>query len=152
MRDYTPSVQQKERRLKTRFQLSESKDAKVTFWTQQGSGNAQNKTPEPCLQGRLGNICEHGLQVILKSGYYEQLRPDQRVKLQLDFCSNGIEIKTEATGQLKYILPDEQIGRMRLGIEFLESDLDADTREAISQILEVVGHCPESKSDKCPNL
>ncbi len=152
MGDYTPSVQQEERRLRTRLQLSESKDVKVTFWTQQGSGNARNRTPELCFQGRLGNICGQGLQVILKSGCYNQLRPDQRVKLQLNYCSSEIEIKTESTGQLRYIVPDEEIGRMKLGIEFSESDLDADTRQAISQILEVVGPCPESKSDKCPNL
>jgi len=152
MKNYTPSVQQKDRRLKTRLQIPISQDAIVTFWTQQGPENAQNETPEPSVQGLLGNICEHGLQVILKVGCYEQLRPDQRVKLQLDFCPNGIEIKTETTGRLKYILPDEQIGRMRLGIEFLESELAADAKQAISQILEFAGPCPESKSDKCPNL
>lgn len=152
MGDCTPSVQQEERRLRTRLQLSESNDVEVTFWTQQGSGNARNKTPELCLQGRLGNICRQGLQVILKSGCYNQLCPNQRVKLQLNYCSNEIEIKTEATGRLRYIVPDEEIGRLKLGIELLESELDADTKQAISQILEAVGPCPESKSDKCPNL
>jgi hypothetical protein len=74
------------------------------------------------------------------------------VRLELDFCSNEIEIKTEATGLLKYIVPDEQVGKMRLGIEFLERDLDADASQAISRILEVVGPCPQSRFDICPNL
>ena len=152
MTHHNPSIQQKERRLRTRFQIPKSQDAKVTFWTQEVAGDAQNEIPEECWQGGLGNICECGLQVILEAACWEQLCPNQKVKLQLDFCSSETEIKTETAGQLKYVVPNEQVDRIKVGIEFLESELDADTKRAIGQSLEVVGPCPESKLDKCPNL
>jgi len=152
MTDNKPSVQQKERRLRTRFQIPKPQDAKVTVWTQQGAENAQNETSGQCWQGCLGNICERGLQVILEAVCWEQLRPNQRVKLQLDISSSQIEIKTEATGQVRYIMPDEQDNRIKLGIKFLESELCADTKQAIHKICEVVEPCPESTFDECPNL
>jgi len=152
MTDNKPSVQQEERRLRPRFQIPKSQDAKVTLWTQQGTGVAQNETPGQCWQGCLGNICDRGLQVILEAVYWIQLRPNQRVKLQFDISSSQIEIKTEATGQVRYVLADEQDNRIKLGIGFLESELCADTKEAIRQVCEVVGFCPESTFDACPNL
>ena len=152
MTDDKPSVQQKERRLRPRFQIPKSQDAKVTLWAQQGTGDAQNETPEQCWQGCLGNICDRGLQVILEAVCWVQLRPNQRVKLQFDISSSQIEIKTEATGQVRYVLADEQDNRIKLGIGFLESELCADTKQAIHQVCEVVGFCPEYTFNKCPNL
>ena len=152
MTDNKPSVQQEERRQRTRFQIPESQDAKVAVWTQEGTGDVQNEAPGQCWQGCLGNICDRGLQVILDAVFWEQLRPNQRVNLQLDISSSQIEIKTEATGQIRYVLPDEQDNRIKLGIGFLESELCADTKQAIRQVCEVVGFCPESTFDECPNL
>lgn len=131
MTDNKPSVQQKEQRLRTRFQIPKSQNAKVTFWTQQGAGDAQNETPGQCWQGCLGNICERGVQVIVEADCWGQLRTNERVKLQLDISSSQIEIKTEATGEVRYIVPDEQDDRVKLGIEFSESELDADTNRQL---------------------
>ena len=152
MTHHNPSIQQKERRLRTRFQIPKSQDAKVTFWTQEAAGDAQNEVPEECRQGRLGNVCERGLQVILEAACWEQFRPNQRVMVQVDFRSGETDIQTETTGQLKYVVPNEQVDTMKVGIEFLESELDADTKRVIGQIIELAGPCPESKFDKCPNL
>ena len=134
MTDNKPSVQQQERRLKTRCQIPESPDAKVTVWTQPGAADARNETPGQCWQGCLGNICDLGVQVIVETDCWEQLRTNQRVKLQFDFSSSEIEIKTQATGQVRYVVPDEQDNRIKLGIEFSESELHADTKQAIYRI------------------
>jgi hypothetical protein len=103
-------------------------------------------------QGCLGNICEAGAQIIVDADCWEQLHTNQRIKLQLDISSSETEVKTEATGQVRYIVPDEQDNRIKLGIEFSESALNADTKRAIQQVCEGVEHCPECKFDECPNL
>ncbi|MHC4084870.1 MAG: PilZ domain-containing protein [Planctomycetota bacterium] len=152
MTDKKPSVQQKERRLRNRWQIPESLDAKATVWIQQGEEDGRNETPEQYWQGCLGNICEAGAQIIVDADCWERLRTNQRIKLQLDISSSETEIKTEATGQVRYIVPDEQDNRIKLGIEFSESELNTDTKRAIHQVCEGIEHCPECKFDECPNL
>ncbi len=75
-----------------------------------------------------------------------------RIKLKLDISSSKTEIKTEATGHVRYIMPDEQNNRIKLGIKFSETSLNDVTKRAIHQICESVEHCPECKFDECPNL
>lgn len=152
MTDNKPYVQQKERRLRNRWPIPKSLDAKVTIWTQQGAEDGRNEAPEQYWQGCLGNICEAGAQIIVNADCWERLRTNQRVKLQLDISSSETEIQTEATGQVRYMVPDEQENRIRLGIEFSESALSADAKRAIHQVCEVVEPCPECKFDECPNL
>ena len=152
MTDNKPSVQQKERRLRTRWQIPKSLDAKVTVWAQQGAGDGRKEAPEQCWQGCLSNICELGAQIIVGAVYWEQLRPNQSVKLQFDISSSETEIKTEVIGQVKYLVPDEQDNRIKLGIEFLESELNADTKQAIHRISEFSWSCSECKFDECPNI
>lgn len=152
MTDNKPSVQQKERRLRNRWQIPESLDAKVTVCIQQGEEDGRDETPEQYWQGCLGDICEAGAQIIVDADCWEQLRTNQRIKLQLDISSSETEIKTEATGHVRYIVPDEQDNRIKLGIEFSESELNGDIKRAIHQVCKVVEHCPECKFDECPNL
>ncbi len=152
MTDNKPSVQQKERRLRNRWPIPKSLDAKVTLRTQQGAEDGRNETPEQCWQGCLSNICEAGAQIIVDAVCWERLRTNQRVKLQLDISSSEAEIQTEVTGQVRYMVPDEQENRIKLGIEFSESALNADTKRAIHQVCEGVEPCPECKFDECPNL
>ncbi|MBW8038984.1 MAG: hypothetical protein FVQ85_03180 [Planctomycetes bacterium] len=152
MTDNKPSVQQKERRLRNRWLIPKSLDAKVTIWTQQRAGDGRNETPEQYWQGCLGNICEAGAQIIVDADCWERLRTNQRVKLQLDISSSETEIQTEVTGQVRYMVPDEQDNRIKLGIEFSESALNADTKRAIHQVCEDVEPCPECTFDECPNL
>ncbi|MHC4111493.1 MAG: PilZ domain-containing protein [Planctomycetota bacterium] len=150
MTDNKPPVHLKERRLRTRWKIPQSLNAKVTVWTQQGAGNGRNEPPEQCWQGCLGNICESGAQIIVEAVCWERLRTHQRIKLQLDISSSETEIKTQATGQVRYIVPDEQDNRIKLGIEFSESALNADTKRAIHQVCEVAEPCSECKFDECP--
>lgn len=152
MTDNKPSVLQKERRLRTRWQIPKSLDANVTVWIQQGEGDVPNEAPEQYLKGCLGNICDLGAQIIVEAACWELLRTNQKVKLQLDISSSEIKIKTEATGRVRYIVPDEQDNKIKLGIKFSEFKLNADTQKAIHQICEAVGACPECKFDECPNL
>ena len=152
MTDNKLSIQQKERRLKTRWQIPKSLDAKVIVCTQQGAGDVRKEAPEQCWQGCLSNICELGVQIMVEVVCWEQLRTNQSVKLQFDISSSETEIKTEVIGQVKYIVPDEQDNRIKLGIEFLESELNADTKQAIHRISEFSGSCPECKFDECPNI
>jgi hypothetical protein len=152
MTDKKPSVQQKERRLRTRWQIPKSLDAKVTVWTQQEAGDDRNEVPEQHWQGCLSNICELGAQIIVEAVCWEQLRTNQKVRLQLYISSSETQIKTEATGKVRYIVPDEQDNRIKLGIKFSEFKLNAKTKRAIRQVCETVGSCPECKFDECPNL
>jgi hypothetical protein len=152
MTDNKPSVQQKERRRRTRWQIPKSLDAKVTIWTQQGAGDGRKEAPEQCWQGCLSNICELGAQIMVEAVCWEQLRPNQSVKLQFDISSGETEIKTEVIGQVRYIVAGEQDNRIKLGIEFSESELPADTKQAISRIFGFAGSCPECKFNECPNL
>ena len=48
MTDNKPYVQQKERRLKTRWQIPKSMDAKVMVRTQQVVGDGRKEAPEQC--------------------------------------------------------------------------------------------------------
>ena len=152
MTDNKPFILQKERRLRTRWQIPKSLDANVIVLTQQEAGDVPNEAPEQYLQGRLGNICDLGAQIIVEAACWEMLRTNQKVKLQLDISSSEIEIKTEATGRVRYIVPDEQDNKIKLGIKFSEFELSADTKKAIHQVCEAVGACPECKFDECPNL
>ena len=152
MTDNKPLVHQKERRLRNRWQIPESLDAKVTVWIQQAREDARNDAPEQYLQGSLGDICEAGAQIIVDDDCWERLRTNQRIKLQIDISSGKTKIKTEVTGRVRYIVPDEQDNRIKLGIKFSGSALNADTKRAIRQVCESVEHCPECKFDECPNL
>lgn len=152
MTDNEPSVRQKERRLKTRWQIPKSMDAKVIVKTQQGTGDVRKEAPEQCWQGCLSNICERGAQILVKTVCWGQLRTNQNVMLQFDISSVETEIKTEVVGQVRYILPDEQDNSIILGIEFSESELYADTKQLLHRISEFSGICPECKFDECPNL
>ena len=49
-------------------------------------------------------------------------------------------------------MPDEQDNRIKLGIEFSEFELNADTKKAIHQVCESVGSCSECKFDECTKL
>ena len=151
MTDNKPSIPQKEQRLRTRWQIPKSLDAKAVVWTLQGAGDGRKETPEQCFQGCLSNICELGMQIIVEKACWEQLHANQSVKLQLDVSSSEMEIKTEVIGHVKYVLPDEQVNKIKLGIEFSESGLHADTRQAIRQISEFSRSCPECKFDECLN-
>ncbi len=82
----------------------------------------------------------------------KRIRANQNVMLQFDISSGETEIKTEVIGQVKYILPDEQDNSIKLGIEFSESELHADTKQLIHRISAFSGSCPECKFDECPNL
>jgi hypothetical protein len=152
MTDNKPFVLKKERRLRTRWQIPKSLDAKVTVWTQQEAGDDRNETPEQHWQGCLSNICDLGAQIIVEAVCWEQLRTNQKVRLQLDISSGETEMKTEATGRVRYILPDEQDNRIKLGIKFSEFKLNADTKRAIHQVCEAIRRCPECKFDECTNL
>jgi len=113
---------QKERRLKTRWQIPKSMDAKVIVRTQQGAGDGRKEAPEQCWQGCLRNICERGTQILVEAVCWEQLRTNQNVMLQFDISSSETEIKTEVIDQVRYILPDERDNSIMLGIEFPESE------------------------------
>ena len=152
MTDNKQSVQQKARRLKTRWQIPKSLAAKVIICTQQGAGDGRKEVPEQCWQGCLSNICELGAQITVDVVCWEQLRTNQSVKLQFDISSCETEIKTEVIGQVKYIVPDEQDNRIKLGIEFSESEFHADTKQTISRIYGFSWPCLECKFDECPNL
>jgi hypothetical protein len=88
----------------------------------------------------------------VEAACWEQLRTNQKVRLQLDISSGETQIKTEATGRVRYIVPDEQDNRIKLGIKFSEFKLNADTKRAIQQVCEDVGACPDCKFDECTNL
>jgi len=150
MTDNKPTVQQKERRLRSRRQIPKSLDAKVTVWTRQGAEDGQNETSEQHWEGCLSNICEHGALILVEAVYWEQLRPNQSVKLQFDISSS--EPKTVVIGHVRYILPDEQDNRIKLGIEFLEYELQADTKQSIRRIFEILETCHECKFDECQNI
>ena len=150
MTDNKPTVQQKERRLRSRRQIPKSLDAKVTVWTCQGAEDGQNETSEQHWEGCLSNICEHGALILVEAVYWEQFRPNQSVKLQFDISSS--EPKTEVIGHIRYILPDEQDNRIKLGIEFLEYELQADTKQSIRRIFEILETCHECKFDECQNI
>ena len=53
---------------------------------------------------------------------------------------------------VRYILADEQDNRIKLGIAFLEYELNPDTKQSIHRIFEVLDPCPECKFDECQNL
>ena len=152
MTDNKPTVQQKEQRRRPRRQIPKSLDAKVTVWTHQGAEDGQNKASEQHWEGRLSNICERGALILLDAVYWEQLRPNQSVKLQFNISSSETENKTKVIGNVRYILPDEEDNRIKLGIEFLEYELQADTKQSICRIFEILETCPECKFDECQNL
>jgi hypothetical protein len=143
MTGYTRSLPQKERRKKARLKIRETMDAKVTVWAQEGLLSAQNETPTESWQGSLCNICDRGVQVVLTASCRGKLRKNQRVKLQFDYCS----ARAEATGQLVYIVPDKKAATVKLGIEFLEWELDDDAKWAINRICEDGIPCDASKGE-----
>ena len=152
MTENKSTVQQKEQRLKTRWQIPKSLDAKVTVWTRQGAEDDQNEASEQHWKGFLSDICECGAQILMERVCWEQLHSNQSVKLQFEISSGETEIKTEVIGQVRYILPDEQDNKIKLGIEFLESELHADIKQAIDRIFVISERCSECKFDECPNL
>jgi len=152
MTDNKPSVQQKERRLKTRWQIPKSMDAKVMVRTQKVVGDGCKEAPDQCWQGCLSNICERGAQILVDSVCWGQLHKNQNIILQFDVSSVENETKTEAIGQVRYIFPDEQDNSIILGIEFSESEFYADTKQLIHRISDFSEICPECKFDECPNV
>lgn len=143
MRNYTPSLRQKEQRNRTRLQIRDLTDVKVTIWADQGFCSARQENPAESWEGSLCDICGHGVQVVLRADCWGKLRKDQRVKIQFDYCS----AKAEATGRLAYIVPSKEAGSLRLGIEFVEYELDLDARWAINRICEDAVPCTECKLD-----
>jgi hypothetical protein len=149
MADYTPSLRQKEQRKKVRLHTRESMDPKVTIWAQNSLyDGAQNVTPTESWEGYLRNICSRGVQVIFKANWCGQLRKHQRVKLQFDNCST----KAEVIGRLVYIAPDKEACNVKLGIEFIEYELDPDAKWAINRICEDAVPCAEFRFDGAPGL
>ena len=146
------TIIQKERRQKTRWEIPQSLKANAIISTQQRLEDIWKDTSEQFFQGYLSNICELGAQTILEATCWEQLQTNQCVKLQIDASSCETEIKTEIFGRIKYIMPDEQDNKIRLGIEFLEAGLNDDTKQAIRKISESSGTCSECTFDECPNL
>ncbi len=141
-------VPKKERRLKTRWQIPKSLDTKVIVRTQQGARDGRKVASEQCWQGCLSNFCERGAQILVEAVCWGQLRANQNVILQFDISS----CETEVIGQVRYILPDEQDNSIKLGVEFSESELQADTKQLIHRISALSGSCPECKFDECPSL
>ncbi len=80
MTDNKPSVLHKERRLKNRWQIPKSLDAKVTIWIQQESDDVRNETEDQYWQGCLGNICDAGAQIIVNADCWEHLRTNHEDK------------------------------------------------------------------------
>ena len=87
MTDNKPSVLQKERRLRTRWQIPKSLDANVTVWIQQGEGDVPNEAPEQYLKGCLGNICDLGALFIVVADCWELLRKIHMLNLKLYISS-----------------------------------------------------------------
>lgn len=148
MANYTPSLRQKDQRKKTRLQLRELMDAKVTVSPEEGFHSAGSNNPTESWEGSLRNICGHGVQIVLKADCWGKLRKHQRVNMQFD-CSSA---KTEATGRLVYIVPARKPTNVILGIEFVEYELDLDAKWAINRICEDAVPCPECKLDENPPL
>ncbi|MHC4243794.1 MAG: PilZ domain-containing protein [Planctomycetota bacterium] len=148
MTDNKPPVQQKKQRLKTRWQIPKSLDAKVIVRTQQGARDGRKEASEQCWQGYLINIGESGAQILVEAVCWEQFYANPNVMLQFDISL----CETEVIGQVRYILPDEQDNSIKLGIEFSESELHADTKQLIHRISALSGNCPECKFDECPSL
>ena len=130
MTDNKPSVRQKERRLKTRRQIPKSLDAKVIVRIQQGARDGRKEASEQCWQGYLSNIDESGAQILVEAVSWEHFYANPNVMLQFDISL----CETEVIGQVRYILPDEQDNSITLGIEFSESELQADTKQLIHRI------------------
>jgi hypothetical protein len=147
MADNDLSVQHKERRLKNRWKIPKSLDAKVTVRTLQGTKDGFKQTSNPRWQGYLRNFCERGAQILVQAVCWGQLRANQNVMLQFNISS----CETEVIGQVRYIMPDEHDNGIKLGIEFTESELQAETKQLINQISELSGGCPECKFDVCPS-
>ena len=151
MKNNEPSIQCKEQRRRTRWQIPKSLDLKVIIRPKQEAGDDWIN-PEQCWQGSLNNICELGAQITVDLVCWEQLHANQSLKLQFDASSSATQIKTEVIGQVRYAVPDEQYDRIKLGIEFSESDLNAVAKEAISRILKLSNNCSECKFDECSYL
>ncbi len=129
MTDNKPSVRQKERRLKTRRQIPKSLDAKVIVRIQQGARDGRKEASEQCWQGYLSNIGESGIQILVEAACWEHFYANPNVMLQFDISL----CETEVIGQVRYIL-HEQDNSITLGIEFSESELQADTKQLIHRI------------------
>jgi len=147
MTDNKPSAQQKIRRLKTRWQIPKSLDTKVILRAKQGAGDGRKESQEQSWQGCLSNICERGAQILVEAVCWGQLSTNQNVMLQIEI----ILCETEVIGQVRYILPDEQDNSIQLGIEFSESELQADIKQLFHGISEFSAGCPECKFDECPS-
>ena len=147
MTDNNPTVQQNEQRLKTRWQIPTSLDAKVIVRSKQGAVDDRNEASEQCWQGCLSNFCERGAQILVEAVHWGQLRANQNVILQLNISS----CETEVLGQVRYILPDEQGNSIKLGIEFSESELHPDIKQLIHEISVFSESCPECEFDMCPS-
>ncbi|MBN2456519.1 MAG: PilZ domain-containing protein [Sedimentisphaerales bacterium] len=148
MTDNKPFVQQKERRQSTRRQIPKAVNTKVIVSPQQLAGDSKEDYWEGCLY----NICELGAQIILEEACWEQLLPNQMVKLQLEISSSETNIKAEMIGQVVYILSGEQDRSIKLRVKFLESELNTDTKRLIPQACEAIAYCHASEFGECPNL
>ena len=152
MTENKQSVLLEEQRLTTRWQIPKSLDAKVIILAIEGPVDEQKETSEQCFQGSLSNICELGAQIIVEAAFWEQLHANQNVKLQIALSSCETEIKTEVIGQVKYVVPDEQENKIKLGIKFSESGINADIKLAINRISESSDACSKCKFEECTNL
>lgn len=150
MTDNKPSVQQKERRQRIRQEIPKPQDTKVLVFAQQDVEKEQKEAPEECWQGCLGNICELGAQIIVEEDCWGQLSSNQKVKLQIDIPLSETKIKAEIIGNVIYVVPDEQDNKIKMGVRFSESELDADTKRAIPQACEAIGPCLASEFGDCP--
>ncbi len=139
-------IEKMPRRAYERQAVPEELNVHVLFWHRGHIDNVNHSPTESYWQGKMINLSAGGTQVAVSSSLADCFTPGQLIGMQFTPMFYQKPILVEA--QIIHLKPDNETGKLFLGLEFLGLEVSIDGRNILHRLMDVVEEYAKMNKDK----